>query len=67
MPVGLTDTPATFQRTLDILLSEFSWRTWAVYLNDVIVSSKSFDAHGNDVDMVRTTLRKAGVSLILKK
>lgn len=67
MPVGLNNGPATFQRTLNILLSGFNWWTCHIYFNDVIMYSKSFDAHLKDVDIVLSTLREASVSLNLKK
>lgn len=67
MSIGLMNTLTTFQRTLDILLSKFDWRTCLVYLDDVILFSKSIDAHLQDVYMVLSTLRAAGVSLNLKK
>lgn len=52
MPFGLTNEQTTFQRKLDTLLIGFNWRTCLVYLKDVIMFFKSFDAHLEDVDMV---------------
>ena len=49
MPFGLCDAPATFQRTLDILLAGLRWKTCLVYLDDVIVFSKTFDEYVNHV------------------
>ena len=37
MPLGLTDSLETFQRTLDITLSVFKWKIRLVYLDDFIV------------------------------
>jgi hypothetical protein len=37
LPFGLRNALATFQRTLDIILSGIRWKTCLVYLDDVIV------------------------------
>ncbi len=37
MPFPRTNTPATFHRTLDILLSSYKWKTCLVYLDDFII------------------------------
>lgn len=58
---------ATFQRTLDTLLSKFNWQTCLIYLGTVVVFTQSSDAHLKNVDMVMSTLHKADVSLNLKK
>ena len=67
MPFGLTNAPATFQRTLDILLSQFKWKHCLVYLDDVIIHSRDIESHIEHVDAILGTLRRAGVSLKLKK
>jgi len=36
---GLTNSPATFQRALDIILSGMTWKSCLVYLDDVIFFS----------------------------
>ncbi len=67
MPFGLTNAPAAFQRTLDILLSRYRWRTCLVYLDDVIVFSKSFEDHLRHVEEILHVLRGDGLSLMLRK
>ena len=67
MPFGLRNAPATFQRALDIILSGVRWQTCLIYLDDVIVFSKTAQQHVKDVDLVLTLLRQAGVTLKLKK
>ena len=52
MPFGLTNAPATFQRALDILLSGVKWQFCLVYLDDVIIFSKSEEEHLLHVDQV---------------
>jgi len=67
MPFGLTNAPATFQRALDIILSGVKWQSCLVYLNDVIVYSKTPEAHVQHLDEVLGLLRAAGVTLKLPK
>ncbi len=45
MPFALTNAPATFQRTLDIFLSTYKWKTCLVYLDDVIIFSDDIEDH----------------------
>lgn len=67
MPFGLCNAPATFQRTLDILLAGLRWKTCLVYLDDVIIFSNSFEEHVQHVREVLSALQTAGLSLKLKK
>ena len=67
MPFGLCNAPATFQRTVAILLSGYRWTTCLLYLDDVIIFSKSIEEHLKHVDEVLEILRQAGMSLKLKK
>ncbi len=61
MPFGLTNAPATFQRAVDILLSGVNWQFCLVYLDDIIVYSKSEEDQIHHVGEVLSTLRKAGL------
>ena len=67
MPFGLCTAPASFRRTVAIVLSGFRSKTGLVYLDDVIVFSKTFDQHLDHVAEVMTDLQEAGFSLKLKK
>ena len=67
MPFGLCNAPATFQRTVDMLLSGYRWRTCLVYLDDIIVLSNTAEEHVDHVREVLTVLKEAGFSLKLKK
>ena len=67
MPFGLKGAPATFQRTLDIILSGVRWQICLLYLDDVIVFSRTHEEHADHLDTVFSLLRTAGVSLKLKK
>ena len=67
MPFGLCNAPATFQRTLDIILSPYRWRTCLVYLDDIIIFSPDYESHITHVDEVLSAIQAAGVSLKLRK
>ena len=67
MPFGLTNAPATFQRALDVILSKFKWKTCLVYIDDIIIFSKTVDEHITHVDEVLSALRSSGVTLKIKK
>ena len=42
MPFGLCNTPATFQRLKDLVLAGLQWSSCLVYLDDIIVTGKTF-------------------------
>ena len=67
MPFCGCTASASFQRTVDIVLSNFRWKTCLVYLDDVIVFYKTFDQHLDHVTEVMTALQEAGFSLKLSK
>lgn len=67
MPFGLCNAPATFQRTMDILLSGVRFQFALIYLDDIIVYSSSFRDHLGHLDHVLKTLREANVTLRLQK
>jgi len=62
MPFRLTNAPATFQRALGIILSGLKWQLCLVYLDDVIIFSASAERHVENVDVVLSQLREAGVT-----
>ncbi|XP_078476934.1 uncharacterized protein LOC144737926 isoform X1 [Lampetra planeri] len=45
LPMGLHSSPATFQRLMELVLSGLQWETCLIYLDDVIVFSKTFEEH----------------------
>ena len=67
MPFGLTNAPATFQRALDSILSGVKWQSCLIYLDDVIVYSKTEEEHIGHVYHVLRLLRETGVTLRLPK
>jgi Reverse transcriptase (RNA-dependent DNA polymerase) len=67
MPFGLRNAPATSQRFVDITLSEQTWKLCFVYLDDIIVFSKTPAEHMAHLDAVLHRLYRAGLTLNLKK
>jgi Reverse transcriptase (RNA-dependent DNA polymerase) len=67
MPFGLCNAPANFQRTVDIVLSGLTWKSCLIYLDDIIIYSKTMDAHVGHLDEVLTLLGTAELSLKLSK
>ena len=57
MPFGLCNAPATFQRTVDMLLSGYRWRTCLVYLDDIIMFGNTAEEHVDHVREVLTVLK----------
>ena len=66
-PLGLKRAQATFQRALCIILSGFHWQICLVYLDDVIVLSRTHAEHAKHLCPVLSLLGSAGISLKLKK
>jgi len=62
LPFGLVNAPASFQRALDIILSELRWKTCLFYLDDVIVFSRTAEDHIKHLREVLLLLEKAGVT-----
>jgi Reverse transcriptase (RNA-dependent DNA polymerase) len=67
MPFGLRNAPATFQRFVDINLSGLTRKTCLVYLDDIIVFSKTPAEQIAHFDAVLNRLYLAGLTLNLNK
>jgi RNase H-like domain found in reverse transcriptase/Reverse transcriptase (RNA-dependent DNA polymerase) len=63
MPFGLTNAPATFQRTMQLVLEELFYTIAPVYIDDIIVHSKTFEEHIKDLEKVFKKIRKANLKL----
>ena len=67
MLFGLRNAPASFQRALGIILIGVRWKTCLVYLDNVIIFSKSVKNHVKHLDDALTLLGAVEISLNLKK
>ena len=63
MPFGLTNAPATFQRLMNKVFREEIGKFVAVYLDDIIIFSVTFEEHIQHLQQIFQQLRKAGLKL----
>lgn len=45
LPFGLCNAPSTFQKLADTVFYDLKWKKVLIYLDDIIVFSKTFDEH----------------------
>jgi hypothetical protein len=67
MPFGLTNAPATFQAYINNVLRKYLDVFVVVYLDDILVYSKTYDDHVRDVRKVLQALVDAKMKIKPKK
>ncbi len=67
LPFGLCNAPTTFQRLMNSVLAGLIYKSCAVYLDDIVVASPTFEQHLIDMREVLTRLESAGLSVKLEK
>ena len=67
MPFGLCNAGATFERLMERVLSNLSWKVCLVYLDDIIILSKDFKEHLDNLRQVFTRLEQANLKMNPKK
>ena len=67
MPFGLINAPATFQRVMDRVFNEVTWKFVLVYIDDIIVYSKTYEEHQEHLKNVFALLVNAGLKINLEK
>ena len=67
MPFGLCNAPATFQRLMQRVLAGLEYECCFVYLDDVLIASRTFSEHISHLKEVFTRLRGAQLRLKPKK
>ena len=67
LPFGLASAPATFERLMERVLSGLHWEICLVYLDDIIIFSRSFEEHLMRLRTVLSRLRDANLKLSPKK
>ena len=63
MPFGLCNAPATFQRLMENCLGDLNMQSCLIYLDDIVVYSKTFDEHVERLSLVFDRLIDAGLKL----
>ncbi|EPQ30551.1 uncharacterized protein PFL1_02076 [Pseudozyma flocculosa PF-1] len=61
VPFGLKGAPAWFQRFMDRILGRLRWIHAVVYLDDVVVFSKTIEQHVEALDTLLTAATQAGL------
>src|SRR3989337_2791497 len=63
MPFGLNNAPATFQRLMNGILRDYLRKFCLVYLDDIIIYSKTLEEHKQHVKQVLDKIREANLKL----
>ena len=67
MPFGVSNAPAVFQRTMDLVLSGLKFKCCMIYMDDIVIYSKTFEQHMLDLSDVFGKLRAANIHLKASK
>ena len=67
MPFGLCNAPATFERLMETVLAGLNWQICLVYLDDVIVTGKTFEDMVSNLSQVLDRLQNANLKLKPRK
>ena len=63
LPMGLSGSPGTFQRAMEAVLRGLNWKTVHIYLDDVIIFSRTFEEHLSHIRQVFDRFRSANLKL----
>ncbi len=63
MPFGLCNAPGTFQRLMESILYELLGNFVLVYIDDIIIYSKTWEEHMHHLDEIFSLLNKAGLKI----
>lgn len=67
MPQGITNAPSTFQRLMEKCMGDINLREVLVFLDDIIVFSKTLEEHEARLTKVLSRLRENGLKLSPEK
>ena len=63
----LCNAPSTFQRLMESVLRGLNWQICLIYIDDIIIFSKTFQEHLAHLDLVFSRLRAANIKLKASK
>lgn len=67
LPFGLKNSPSTFQRVMDNIFREYLHKFCFIYVDDIVVFSKSLDEHLHHLKLIFTKLRQFTLKIQLDK
>ena len=67
MPFGLSNSPATYQRLMEECLGDLHLKICFIFLDDIIIFSRTYEDHVERLQQVFDRLRAAGLKLSPKK
>lgn len=65
--MGLANSPGFFQHRMQKLLSRYLWKFVLVYIDDIIIFSRSIDDHCRHLDIILGVLERSGCTISLPK
>ena len=65
--MGLANSPGFSQHRMETLLAPYLWKFALVYVDDIIVFSKSLEKHLDELERILSLLEASGVTLALSK
>lgn len=67
LPFGLCNAPATFQWLMNTVLIGLIYESCTVYLDNIVVTSPTFEQHLIDLEEVLARLKSSGLLIKLEK
>ena len=67
LPFGLTNSPATYMRVMNLVLRGLHWKSALSFLDDILVIGKTVDMHLENLKMVLERFRKYHLKLKPRK
>jgi len=63
MPFGIAAAPATFQRLMNVVVGDMNWKEALVYLDDILIFSKTMTDNVTRLNKIFGRIRAAGLKV----